>query len=245
MSDRSIRTVILCGGKGTRAYPHTVDVPKPLLEVAGTPVLHHLLEIYARQGHTDFVLATGYRVDLIAGFANATSSSTGWTIEVVDTGLETGTGERIQRVAARAGDTFFVNYADGLGDVDLGCLLEFHRAHGRAATLTTVPLPSPYGTIDLGPGGRVERFVEKPSLSDHRINAGFFVFNARGLDRAPGTDLERDVLPALSAAGELHAYDHPGFWRSLDTYKDALELTALCDDGAPPWGARSSDRAEA
>jgi glucose-1-phosphate cytidylyltransferase len=245
MNNRSIRAVILCGGKGTRAYPHTVDVPKPLLEVGGKPVLQHLLEIYARQGHTDFVLAAGYRVDLIAEFAKATSPSTGWSIDVVDTGLETGTGERIQRVAERAGDTFFVNYADGLGDVDLGCLLEFHRAHGHAATLTTVPLPSPYGTIDLGPGNRVERFVEKPRLHDHRINAGFFVFNAGALDRAPGADLERDVLPALSAAGELHAYDHPGFWRSLDTYKDALELTALCDGGAPPWVARSSDRAEA
>jgi len=243
MDDRSIRAVILCGGKGTRAYPHTIDVPKPLLEVAGKPVLLHLLEIYARQGHTQFLLAAGYRADLIAQFADRLPAV--WTVEVVDTGLETGTGERVRLLADRAGETFFVNYADGLGDVDLASLLEFHRSHGRAATLTTVPLPSPYGTIDLGPGGRVERFVEKPKIPEHRINAGFFVFNAGVLEQTPGADLEREVLPALSAAGELHAYDHFGFWRSLDTYKDSLELTALCDEGHPPWAQSSLETEKA
>jgi glucose-1-phosphate cytidylyltransferase len=242
MDDRSIRTVILCGGKGTRAYPHTVDVPKPLLEVAGKPVLLHVLEIYARQGHTKFVLAAGYRADLIARFAETLPAD--WKVEVVDTGLETNTGERVRLVADRVGDTFFVNYSDGLGDVDLASLLEFHRSHGRAATLTTVPLPSPYGTVDLGPRGRVERFLEKPKIPEHRINAGFFVFNAGVLERTHGADLEREVLPALSAAGELHAYDHLGFWRSLDTYKDSLELTALCDAEHPPWVGPSSDRTE-
>lgn len=238
-----MRTVILCGGRGTRAYPHTVDVPKPLLEVAGKPVLQHLLESYAQQGHTDFVLAAGYRADLIAQFAETLPAE--WMVEVVDTGLDTGTGERIRLVADRAGETFFVNYADGLADIDLGCLLQFHRAHRHAATLTTVPLPSPYGTVDLGPGGRVERFLEKPNLPDHRINAGFFVFNADALARSTGTDLEREMLPSLASIGELHGYEHLGFWRSLDTYKDAVELTALCDHGRPPWARPSPDRAEA
>jgi len=229
----AIRTVVLCGGQGTRALPLTVDVPKPLLEVGGRPVLVHLLEIYARRGHTSFVLAAGYRAELIAEFARTLPSS--WTVDVVDTGVDTNTGERVRAVADRAGELFFLTYADGLGNVDLDALLGFHQQHGRLATLTTVPLPSPYGTLDIASDGRVDRFVEKPRLEDHHINAGFFVFNRAALDRVEGADLEREILPALSQVGELHAYRHEGFWKSLDTYKDALELSALCGQTPPPW----------
>jgi len=229
----SVRTLILCGGKGTRAYPHTVDLPKPLLEVAGRPVLRHVMEIYAGQGRADFVLAAGFRVDLIAAFTEDLPS--GWQVEVVDTGEETNTGARVARCRHRLGETFFVTYGDGLGDVDLDALLAHHVAHAGSATVTTVPLPSQYGTIECDADGRVRRFREKPTLPDHWINAGFFVFDQRAFDHWPGDDLERDALPALGMAGELFAYRHHGFWRSMDTYKDALELSRLCVEGRGPW----------
>ncbi len=231
-----VRTVILCGGKGTRAYPHTVEVPKPLLEVADRPVLLHLMEIYASQGFTDFVLAAGYKLPLIEAFAEDVPAA--WDVEVVDTGADTNTGGRVRRVADRVGDDdFFLTYSDGLGNVDLAALLDFHRGHGGAATLTTVPLPSQYGTLDVDDRGRVHRFKEKPRLPDHLINAGYFVVARRAFDLwpDPGEDLERDVLPALGAIDELFAFRHLGFWRSMDTYKDATELSALCAGGAGPW----------
>ncbi|MEX1177453.1 MAG: sugar phosphate nucleotidyltransferase [Nitriliruptor sp.] len=226
-----MRAVILCGGRGTRAHPHTEVVPKPLLHVAGEPVLGHLLRIYASQGVTEFVLSAGYLADRIVEFARACPSS--WDVEVVDTGEDAGTAERITGVRHLLDGTFFANYADGLGDVDLVALLEFHRGHPGGVTLTTVPLPSPYGTIETGRDGQVVSFREKPRLAEHRINGGYFVLDAPVVDRFDGPDLERDVLPTLAAAGELHAYPHPGFWRSMDTYKDAQELTELAQGGAP------------
>jgi glucose-1-phosphate cytidylyltransferase len=230
-----MRTLILCGGKGTRAYPHTVEVPKPLLEVAKRPVLEHLMEIYAAQGFTDFVLAAGYKIEVIEAFAAELDRA--WTVEVVDTGEDTNTGGRVRRCADRLDDTFFLTYADGLGNVDLAALESFHRGHPGAASLTTVPLPSQYGTLDLDGQGRVQRFKEKPRLPDHPINAGFFVLDQRAFDLwpDPGEDLERDVLPALGAVGELFAFTHLGFWKSMDTYKDAVELGTLCEDGPGPW----------
>lgn len=228
-----MKTLILCGGKGTRAYPHTLEVPKPLLEVAEVPVLHHVMAVYARQGFRDFVLAAGYRADLIEEFAAHLDPS--WSVEVVDTGVDTNTGGRVRACIDRLGDTAFVTYADGLGDIDLQALLAFHEAHDGAATLTTVPLRSQYGTVGTDGEHRVRGFHEKPELPDHRINAGFFVFDGRVAEAWAGDDLERDVLPDLAERGELFAYPHGGFWRSLDTYKDALELTALCKAGSAPW----------
>jgi glucose-1-phosphate cytidylyltransferase len=229
-----VRTVILCGGKGTRAYPHTVEVPKPLLEVGDRPVLFHLMQIFAAQGFTDFVLAAGYKLELVEAFAADLPPA--WRVDVVDTGEDTNTGGRVRRLAGQLEGDFFLTYADGLGDVDLGALADFHRAHGGLATLTTVPLPSQYGTLDLD-GDRVRAFREKPRLMDHFINAGFFVLRSDAFDGwpDPGEDLERDVLPAWARAGELHAFRHLGFWKSMDTYKDALDLGALCLDGPGPW----------
>jgi glucose-1-phosphate cytidylyltransferase len=235
-----IKTVILCGGKGTRAYPHTVEVPKPLMEVAGRPILQHVMEIYAAQGFRSFILSAGFKADAVREFAAGMPRD--WDIEVVDTGVETNTGGRVIGVRDMVGETFFATYADGLGDVDLEGLLAFHRGHAGAATLTTVPLPSQYGTIEQNGDGRIERFREKPVLRDHWINGGFFVFDRRAFDLWQGEDLERDVLPALGAAGELYAYRHAGFWKSMDTYKDALDLTSLASDGRGPW-TRSVTRA--
>src|SRR5690606_33006412 len=134
------------------------------------PVLHHLMEIFASQGFTDFVLAGGYKLPLLASFAE--DLDTDWKVEVVDTGLETNTGGRVRRCAHLLGDDFFCTYADGLGDVDLAALVERHRSHDGLATMTTVPLPSQYGTIEVDGDGQVSAFKEKPRLPDHLINAG-------------------------------------------------------------------------
>ncbi|MDP1821514.1 MAG: sugar phosphate nucleotidyltransferase [Acidimicrobiales bacterium] len=238
-----MQTVILCGGMGTRAYPHTLEVPKPLLEVGDRPVLAHLMEIYAAQGFTSFVLAAGYKLPLVEAFARELPAA--WDVEVVDTGETTNTGGRVRRLADRLAEDFFVTYADGLGNVDLAALRDFHRGHRGVATLTTVPLPSQYGTLDVDESGRVHRFKEKPRLTDHLINAGFFVFDRRAFDLwpDPGEDLERHVLPALGDRDELFAFRHLGFWRSMDTYKDAVELGALCESGPGPWLAPPGDHA--
>ncbi|MHB1487395.1 MAG: sugar phosphate nucleotidyltransferase, partial [Acidimicrobiales bacterium] len=159
---------------------------------------------------------------------------------VVDTGEDTNTGERILRCRNRLGRRFFATYADGLGDVDLAALRGFHGGHSGVATMTTVPLPSQYGTIDVAGGGRVERFREKPRLPDHLINAGFFVFDAEAFDHWVGQDLEAEVLPALGRQSSLYAYRHDGFWKSMDTYKDARDLTSLCAHGPGPWVRASS-----
>ena len=191
------------------------------------------MDVYASHRYTDFVLAGGYRIDLIREFAGALPSE--WEVEVVDTGEDAGTGDRIMRCRDLLGPTFFATYGDGLGNVDLSALLSFHRAHGRAATLTTVPLPSQYGTIDVTEDGAVRRFREKPQLADHLINAGFMVFEQAALDLCAASDLERALLPCLAEADQLRARRHGGFWQSLDTYKDAVELSALCEGGSPPW----------
>ncbi len=232
-----VTTLILCGGRGTRAHPHTSDIPKPLMDVAGQPILRHVMEIYAGQGSTGFVLAAGYRAELIWKFAQQLPAE--WTVDVVDTGEDTSKGDRVLRCRDRLKGTFFVTYGDGVGDVDIERLIAFHEAHTGVATVTVVPLPSQYGTMDIDGEGRVQRFYEKPQLRDHWINAGFMAMDERVFDHWPGGDLETEVLPALGASGELFAYRHEGFWKSMDTFKDAQDLTALAQEGlekgCPPW----------
>lgn len=227
-------TVILCGGRGTRAYPLTEELPKPLLPVDGIPIVEHLMGVFSRRGHRSFVLATGYMGGRIAEhFAGRDDLG---DIQLVETGDDTPTGERLRRCLHLTGGTFFATYADGLADVDLDGLLAFHRRHGAGATVTTVPLPSQYGTLDIDGDGVVRGFREKPRLQDHWINAGFFVFEPRVFSEYNGLDLERDILPAVAAGGELRAHRHTGYWRSLDTLKDLLEVDAVAREGPrPPW----------
>jgi glucose-1-phosphate cytidylyltransferase len=219
-------TVILCGGRGTRAYPHTAEIPKPLMDVGGQPIVRHVMDIYAAQGHTRFVLAAGFKAGAIVEYCSALPKE--WDVEVVDTGDDANKGERVRAVIDRVGDTFFLTYGDGVGNVDLDALTAFHAGHGRDATITVVPLPSQYGTLDLGPAGRVDGFREKPKLADHWINAGFMVMRASALRGSSG-DLEDDVLPALSRDGRLYAFRHEGFWKSMDTYKDSMDLAAIAE----------------
>jgi glucose-1-phosphate cytidylyltransferase len=221
-------------------------MPKPLLEVDDVPVVRHVMQIYAMQGFTRFVLAAGFKSDLVREFAGGLPAE--WTVDVVDTGEDTDKADRIVMCRELLTPTFFATYSDGVGNVDLDELLRFHRAHAGCATATVVPLPSQYGTLEFGDDGGVHSFLEKPVLRDHWINAGFFVFDEQAFDHWKGADLEGEVLPALGAENQLYAYRHRGFWKSMDTFKDGLELTELAraaaddDDGRPPW-FRSQTRA--
>lgn len=216
-----------------RAWPATADVPKPMLHVADRPVLHHVMDIYARHGVTDFVLAAGYRHEVIEAYADQWPSE--WKVDVVDTGEESDTGERVVACLDRVGETFHATYGDGVGNVDVAAVAARHAEHGGGGTVTVVPLPSQYGTLVTDDVGRVTDFREKPVLPDHLINAGFFVFDRDRLAECAGSSLERDILPALGQRGELFVYRHEGFWKSMDTQKDVSDLDALARREEPPW----------
>jgi glucose-1-phosphate cytidylyltransferase len=225
-----MKVLILCGGLGTRAYPYTRRVPKALMPVNGVPVVEQVMRIYASQGFDEFVLACGYLMeDIVRFFRNRR----GWKVECVDTGATTDTGGRVRRCLNHLSETFHATYVDGLGDVDLRALLEFHKRHGHGATVTAAPLRSQYGILHYGADNRVTDFVEKPTLSEYWINAGFFVFDQPAFADLHGENLERDILPAMAARRSLHVFRHHGFWRSMDTQKDQQELDAL-------WSPHSS-----
>ena len=228
--------VILCGGRGTRLRERTESVPKALVEIGGRPILWHVVQIYAAQGFRRFLLATGYMGEAVAEFAAAERWPEGVEVECVETGLDTPTGGRVAALAPRLrGGPFSVTYADGVADVDLGALLEFHRGHGDLATLTVVRPHLQWGVAELGEGDRVTGFAEKPR-SEHWINGGFLCFEPGALDYLdPESVLEREPLRNLAAEGELHAYRHQGFWDCMDTYKDAVTLNDLWAGGEAPW----------
>ncbi|MGO9319421.1 MAG: sugar phosphate nucleotidyltransferase [Solirubrobacteraceae bacterium] len=236
---------ILCGGRGTRLQEHTQAIPKPLVEIGGMPIVWHVIQLYAVQGFRRFLLATGYRGELIERFVAAHEWPPGVSVECVDTGLETRTGGRIKLLERQlAGEQLFcMTYSDGLADVDLGALLSFHREHGALASMTVVRPQLQFGVTELADDGRVTGFHEKPT-SEHWINGGFFCFSAPVLDYLE-TDsvLERAPLERLAAAGELRARPHEGFWECMDTYKDAVALNDLWASGAAPWAQAGWRRA--
>ncbi|HEY8303734.1 MAG TPA: sugar phosphate nucleotidyltransferase [Solirubrobacteraceae bacterium] len=228
---------ILCGGRGTRLRERTQEIPKPLVEVGGLPIVWHVVGLYAAQGFDRFLLATGYKSELIERFVAEASWSPGVEVECVDTGLDTPTGGRIARLAPRLrGERFCATYADGLASVDFEEMLAFHDSHGRLATMTVVRPELQFGVTELdGEDGRVLGFHEKPR-SEHWINGGFFCFQPGVLDYLDESSvLEREPLERLARAGELRAHRHEGFWECMDTYKDAVALNDLWASGEPPW----------
>jgi glucose-1-phosphate cytidylyltransferase len=229
--------VILCGGRGTRLQEHTQAIPKPLVEIGGMPILWHVIQLYAVQGFRRFLLATGYKGELIERFVEDHPWPEGVVVSCIDTGLETQTGGRIARVAGElAGESLFcATYADGVADIDLDSLLDFHVGHGAAATMTVVRPELQFGVTELDGEGRVTGFREKPR-SEHWINGGFFCFAARALEYIEADSvLERAPLERLARDGELRAHRHEGFWECLDTYKDAVALNDLWASGGAPW----------
>jgi glucose-1-phosphate cytidylyltransferase len=227
--------VILCGGRGTRLRERTESVPKALVEIGGRPILWHVIQIYAAQGFERFLLATGYMGEAVAEFAAAERWPEGVRVDCIDTGLDTPTGGRVAALADRLrGGTFCATYADGVADIDLNALLEFHRAQGALATVTVVRPNLQWGVAELS-GDAVSGFVEKPR-SEHWINGGFFCLEPRALSYI-GADsvLEREPLERLAADGQLRAFRHEGFWDCMDTYKDAVVLNDLWAAERAAW----------
>jgi glucose-1-phosphate cytidylyltransferase len=227
--------LILCGGRGTRLQERTREIPKPLVEIGGKPIVWHVVQIYASQGFERFLLLTGYKGELIEEFASQTRWPDGTSVECVDTGLDTPTGGRLHRVRERVDSTFMATYADGLADIDLRGLRDFHRGHGGLATMTVVRPELQFGVAVLGDDDRVHGFQEKPR-ADQWINGGFFVMEPEALDYMEDSSvLEREPLEGLAADGRLAAYRHAGFWECMDTYKDATQLNDLWASGEAPW----------
>jgi glucose-1-phosphate cytidylyltransferase len=254
-----MKTVILCGGQGTRLREETEYKPKPLVEVGGKPILWHIMKLYAHFGHTDFICCLGYKANLIKDyFLNYQAMNNDFTIclgerakvcyhglheeqdfrvTLADTGIDSMTGGRVRRIKRYVTDEeFMVTYGDGLSNVNIDHLLAFHRSHGRLATCTTFRPVSRYGLVNIGDGNLIDSFTEKPTL-DGWVNSGFFVFNRRVFEYLDGDSaiLEREPLERLAAKGELMAYRHDGFFYAMDTYRDYLALNEMWDRDQAPW----------
>jgi len=228
---------ILCGGRGTRLQERTQEIPKPLVEIGGMPIVWHVIRLYAFHGFRRFLLATGYKGELIERFVTGERWPEGVTVSCLDTGQSTPTGGRLKLLEPQlAGEEQFCTaYADGLADVDLAGLLGRHRAGGTIATMTVVRPRLQFGVTEVAADGTVAGFREKPR-SEHWINAGFFCFAADALGYLrEDSVLERGPLERLAAAGELRAHRHDGFWECMDTYKDAVELNDLWAADLAPW----------
>jgi glucose-1-phosphate cytidylyltransferase len=254
-----MKTILLAGGLGTRLSEETTLRPKPMVEIGGMPILWHIMKIYASYGHKDFGVALGYKgevikefflnyklhksdmiIDLASGnvkYDNDTSED--WTIGLHDTGASSLTGGRLLNLKKlfKEGDTFMLTYGDGVADIDINKLLAFHKAHGKIATLTAVRPPARFGSIITDETGSISEFKEKPQIGEGWINGGFFVFNYEVFSYLENdqTILEREPLENLTKDGQLMAYEHHGFWHSMDTIRDRDNLNEIWSKGTPPW----------
>jgi glucose-1-phosphate cytidylyltransferase len=252
-----MKVVILAGGFGTRLSEETETKPKPLVEVGGHPLLWHIMKHYGSYGFSEFFVAAGYKSELIKryflDYAALNSdlsieirsgkvdshgvSADDWVVHVVDTGVETATGGRVRRLRTwLEGGTFMATYGDGVANVDLAALLEFHRHHGRVATVSAVRPPSRFGGLVFD-GDLVTEFTEKPQIGEGWINGGYLVFEPAVFDYLEGdqTSLEADALERLARDGQLVAYRHDSFWQCMDTLRDKRLLERLWDEGSAPW----------
>ena len=254
-----MKVVILAGGLGTRLAEETQVKPKPMVEIGSRPILWHIMNSYSHYGHHEFAVALGYlgeviknyfvnyhvlntsfSVDLLSGeVSRHYRAPEDWKVHLVDTGTTTQTGGRVKRMGPLVGnETFMMTYGDGLSDVNIQDLVEFHRSHGKLATLTAVRPPARFGSMEFE-GDRIKKFIEKPQAGEGWINGGFFVLEPKVMDYIDGdqTPWELDPLEKLAADGELMAYRHDGFWQCMDTLRDKRQLEALWQSGGPPWRA--------
>lgn len=228
-----MQVVILCGGKGTRLSEHTDEIPKPLVEIGDKPILDHLMNLYARSGHKDFILCLGYKGEKIEEYFRDNKDR---NIEFVHTGENANKAERLMKVKdIIKGNTFLLSYGDDLSDVDINTVIESHKKANKIVTLTAVPLISQFGIIELNEKCEVTRFREKPKL-DHFMNGGFYVMEKKIFDYIkPGYDLEKETFDDLAKDGQITAFKHNGFWKSMNTLKDVVELNELYSKGNAPW----------
>lgn len=227
--------LILAGGFGTRMSEETRNVPKPMVLINGKPMLWHIMEIYARQGFTNFIVAGGYRVDMIQEWAKSTELP--WSLKVLDTGLKTQTAGRIRMCLDVIGNNrFFLTYGDGLANVSLRRLLDVHERQGRLITVTAVRPPARFGVLQIE-NGIVTRFGEKQQVDSGWINGGFFVVEPgiRHHLSSDDSDLGADVLTALALEGQLAAYMHSGFWTPMDTLREKNLIEVWAKEVSPPW----------
>jgi glucose-1-phosphate cytidylyltransferase len=252
-----MKVVILAGGRGTRLAEETSMRPKPMVEIGGRPILWHIMNIYATQGYKDFLVACGYKGELVKEYFHnffihnsdyiidlkdgsrevINRNGIDWKVGVIDTGLDTMTGGRILRLKKWIDQkTFMVTYGDGLGDMDIRSLVTFHHSHGKLATITAVRPPARFGALILDRECVLE-FSEKPQTGEGWINGGFFVFEPEVFDyiRDDQTILERDTLERLAADQQLMAFRHPGFWQPMDTLREKQFLESLWISGKAPW----------
>ncbi|MHB8246195.1 MAG: glucose-1-phosphate cytidylyltransferase [Acidimicrobiales bacterium] len=253
-----MRVAILAGGLGTRLSEETDVRPKPMVEVGSQPIIWHVMKHYERYGLTEFCIALGYRGEVVKRYFRDYSALSGsmtvslrdgavtpieevreqWTVHLVDTGDDTNTGGRVRRLAPWLRDgTFMLTYGDGVADVDLRALLDFHRAHGKLATVTAVRPPSRFGEMVFGAADDTVRFTEKPQMGEGWINGGFMVLEPAVLDLVndDATSFEGEVLERLSVEGQLVGYRHDSFWQCVDTLRDLRHLRQLWEAGKPPW----------
>jgi glucose-1-phosphate cytidylyltransferase len=235
-----MQVVILAGGKGTRAYPFTEYLPKPMMPVGGKPMLLQIMQLFAAQGHREFILSLGHRKEVILDYFSQKACDL--DITLVDTGESTDTAGRIFHCRHLLRERFMATYGDGICDVPIDRLLDFHGRHGGLATMTSVPLQSQYGTVEYDEQNRVTGFREKPRLTSHWINAGFFVMDKGVFDHWEGQNLEREVYPRLVQKGLLYTFRHDGFFKSMDTYKDQQELEEMLAVSKPVPFLRREDK---
>lgn len=252
-----MKVVLLAGGAGTRLAEETEARPKPMVEIGGRPILWHIMKIYSTFGFNEFVVCLGYKGYLIKEYLSnyflhmaditidlATNTTEvhdckaePWKVTLVDTGLESMTGGRIRRVGPYLDGTFLLTYGDGVANVPIDALLEFHRAHGKLLTVTAVQPVGRFGALSLDDAGCVRSFLEKPKGDGGWINGGFFVCELAVLDYIEGDQSvwEREPMERIAADGQLMAFVHQGFWKPMDTLRDKRELEEFWGSGAPPW----------
>jgi glucose-1-phosphate cytidylyltransferase len=227
--------IILAGGLGTRISEETTDKPKPMVTIDGKPILWHIMNVYAKQGFKDFIVATGYKGEIISEWV--ASLKTDWNISAIDTGLETQTGGRIKKcMELHSNERVLATYGDGVGNINIKKLLSFHERHGKLATLSAVRPPARFGYLDMN-NGQVVHFGEKNQSDAGWINGGYFVLEPQvtGYIRSDSDPFEVGALPSLAKSNELMAFEHVGFWQPMDTLREKQDLEKLAQDGNPPW----------
>jgi len=252
-----MKVVILAGGFGTRLSEYTETIPKPMVAIGGKPILWHIMNRYAYFGHNDFYLALGYKAELIKEYflnyralnsdftvdlstgtiSTHQADSEDWKVTLIHTGIDSMTGGRVKRIEPFIGkEAFLLTYGDGVADIDIHALLEFHKSHGKMVTVTAVHPGARFGELDIN-DGKVDSFKEKPQMGQGWINGGYFVVQAEFFDLIEGdkTILEKEPLERVAELGELMAYQHDGYWQCMDTKRDRDHLEELWDENRAPW----------